>query len=130
MVERSRRRRGMYDITETRILMTTAVFAAVAAVFAGGANARIPGEDGSNFEGQLSIAHVVSAQVPSWRGKGGKGEETRSAKDPGILSLGNQVPSWRGKGGKGEETRGATDPGVATRPGSAPTYSFPPVPTR
>ena len=86
----------MYDITKTRMLMTTAVFAAVAAVFAGGANARIPGEDGSNFEGQLSIVHVVSAQVPS----------------------------WRGKGGKGEETGGATNPGVATRAGSAPTYSF------
>ena len=86
----------MYDITKTRMLMTTAVFAAGAAVFAGGANARIPGEDGSNFEGQLSIDHVVSAQVPS----------------------------WRGKGGKGEETRGATNPGVATRAGSAPTYSF------
>jgi hypothetical protein len=49
MVERSRRRRGMYDITKTRMLMTTAVFAAVAAVFAGGANARIPGEDGSKL---------------------------------------------------------------------------------
>ena len=87
----------MYDITKTRMLMTTAVFAAVAAVFAGGANARIPGEDGSSFEGPLSIVHVVSAQVPSWLGKGGKGEETR-----------------------------ATDPGVATLEGSAPTSSFPP----
>src|SRR4029079_18072891 len=124
MVERSRRRRGMYDITKTRMLMTTAVFAAVAAVFAGGANARIPGEDGSNFEGQLSIVHVVSAQVPSWRGKGGKGEETGGATDNRVTAIGAQGPSWRGKGGKGEETRGATNPGVATRAGSAPTYSF------
>jgi hypothetical protein len=38
----------MYDITRTRMLLTTAVFAAVAAVFAGGANARIP-EDGSGI---------------------------------------------------------------------------------
>jgi hypothetical protein len=38
----------MYDITKTRILLTTAVFAAVAAVFAGGANARPP-EDGSDI---------------------------------------------------------------------------------
>ena len=34
MVERSRRRRGMYDITKTRMLLTTAVFAAVAALYA------------------------------------------------------------------------------------------------
>jgi hypothetical protein len=49
MVERSNRRRGMYDITKTRILLTTAVFAAVAAVFAGGGSARIPEEDGSGI---------------------------------------------------------------------------------
>ena len=49
MVERSNRRRGMYDITKTRILLTTAVFAAVAAVFAGGANARALAEDGSGI---------------------------------------------------------------------------------
>ena len=72
----------MYDITKTRMLTTTAVFAAVAAVFAGGANARIPGEGGSSFEGQLSIVGVVSAQVPSWRGKGGKGEETGGVTNP------------------------------------------------
>jgi hypothetical protein len=39
----------MYDITKTRILLTTAVFAAVAAVFAGGGSARIPEEDGSGI---------------------------------------------------------------------------------
>jgi hypothetical protein len=47
MVERSNRRRGMYNITKTRMLLTTAVFAAVAVVFAGGANARALAEDGS-----------------------------------------------------------------------------------
>ena len=87
----------MYDITTTRMLLPTAVFAAVAAVFAGGVNARIP-EGGSSFEGPLSIAGVVSAQAPS----------------------------WRGKGGKGEETKGTTQPGVATRAAGAPTYGFPP----
>lgn len=95
----------MYDITETRMLVTTAVCAAVAAVFVGGANARIP-EVGSGFEGQLSIVGVVGAQAPSWRGKGGKGEETGGYR--GQVSLGTSVdaaqgPSWRGKGGKGEE---------------------------
>ena len=36
----------MYDITKTRMLLTTAVFAAVAAVFAGGANAMVQDDDG------------------------------------------------------------------------------------
>jgi hypothetical protein len=58
MVERSNRRRGMYDITKTRILLTTAVFAAVAAVFAGGGNARIPEEDGAG------IGAEPAAQAP------------------------------------------------------------------
>ena len=65
----------MNNMSTTRMLLSIAALAAVAALFAGGANARTPGEDGSYFEGQLSIVHVVSAQVPSWRGKGGKGEE-------------------------------------------------------
>ena len=39
----------MYHITKTRMLLTTAVFAAVAAVFAGGANARALAEDGSGI---------------------------------------------------------------------------------
>jgi hypothetical protein len=37
----------MYDITKTRMLLTTAVFAAVAAVFAGGANAVFLADGGS-----------------------------------------------------------------------------------
>ena len=36
----------MYDITKTRMLLTTAVFAAVAAVFAGGANAMAQDDGG------------------------------------------------------------------------------------
>ena len=39
----------MYEITKTRILLTTAVFAAVAAVLAGGANARALADDGSGI---------------------------------------------------------------------------------
>ena len=97
---------GMYDITKTRMLLTTAMFAAVAAVFAGGGNARIPDEDGSGFEGHLSIAGVVGAQAPSWRGKGGKGEETGGYRGQVSLGIGvdaAQGPSWQGRGGKGEE---------------------------
>ena len=37
----------MYDIIRTRMLMATTVFAAVAAIYAGGANARILDESGS-----------------------------------------------------------------------------------
>jgi hypothetical protein len=83
MVERSRRRRGMYDITKTRMLLTTAVFAAVAALCAGGANARIPAEGGSASAAQESLRiGAYAAQPPSWRGKGGKGEETGGATNP------------------------------------------------
>jgi ABC-type phosphate transport system substrate-binding protein len=83
MVERSRRRRGMYDITKTRMLLTMAVFAAVAALCAGGANARIPAESGSASAAQESLRiGAYAAQPPSWRGKGGKGEETGGATNP------------------------------------------------
>ena len=45
----------MYDITKTRMLLTTAVFAAVAALYAGGANARILDESGSASGARASI---------------------------------------------------------------------------
>ena len=51
----------MYDITKTRMLLATAVLAAVAALFAGGANARILDEDGSDIGGQPAAA--VAATV-------------------------------------------------------------------
>ena len=80
MVEWSRRRRGMYDITRTRMLLTTAVFAAVAALSASGANARIPADTSSAGAVQESLrTGRYAAQPPSWRGKGGKGEETGGA---------------------------------------------------
>ena len=50
----------MYDITKTRMLLTTAVFAAVAALYAGGANARIPEDEGGSASGaQASIGTGV-----------------------------------------------------------------------
>jgi hypothetical protein len=52
----------MYDITKTRMLLTTAVFAAVAAVLAGGANARALAEDGSG------LSAVPAAQAPEVSG--------------------------------------------------------------
>jgi hypothetical protein len=45
----------MYDITKTRMLLTTAVFAAIAALYAGGANARILDESGSASGARASI---------------------------------------------------------------------------
>lgn len=62
----------MYDVTKTRVLLTTAVFAAVAVVFAGGANARALAEDGSRIgaepsaqasqgSGTFSVAEICAA---------------------------------------------------------------------
>jgi hypothetical protein len=51
----------MYDITKTRMLLTTAAFAVVAALFAGGASAKILGEDGSDIGARPAAA--VSATV-------------------------------------------------------------------
>ena len=68
MVERSRRRRGMYDITKTRMLLTTSVVAAMAAVFAGGASAKflIPADTSSASAVRVSrIGRYVVAQTPS-----------------------------------------------------------------
>jgi hypothetical protein len=55
MVERSSRRRGMYEVTKTRMLLTTAVLAAVAALNASGANARIPADTSSASAAQESL---------------------------------------------------------------------------
>ena len=121
----------MYDITKTRMLLTTAVFAAVAALIASGANARIPDENGSGFEGQLSIVGVAAAQPPSWRGKGGKGEETGGSTNPlqqtGVARRDDQLdPAIRTAiATRAAETAQASI-GIATRAGSAPTYNFPP----
>ena len=73
----------MFDITQTRMLLTTVVFAAVAALFAAGANARIPPDPGTAFAAQESLPiGAYASQPPSWRGKGGKGEETGGATNP------------------------------------------------
>ena len=53
----------MYDITKTRMLLTTAMFAAVAALYAGGANARILVDEGDSAGG--AQAAVGSGVVDS-----------------------------------------------------------------
>ena len=97
----------MHDITKTRMLLTTAVFATAAALFAAGANARIPEDTSSGSAAQESLRiGRYEAQAPSWRGKGGKGEETESYRGQASIGTGvyaAQSPSWQGKGGKGEE---------------------------
>ena len=55
----------MYDISKTRMLLTTVVFAAVAALFAAGANARIPADTGSAFAAQESLGIGRYAALPS-----------------------------------------------------------------
>ena len=97
----------MYDVTRTRMLLTTVVFAAVAALFAAGANARIPEDSSSASTAQESLRiGRYAAPAPSWRGKGGKGEETEGFRGQAFTGTGvgaAQTPSWQGKGGKGEE---------------------------
>src|SRR6188508_3408012 len=55
MVERSRRTKDMNEITKTRMLLTTAALAAVAALFAGGANARLLDTDGGTATGAAVV---------------------------------------------------------------------------
>ncbi len=53
----------MYGITKTRMLLTTAIFAAGGALFAGGANARILVDEGDSASGaQASIETVVDSR--------------------------------------------------------------------
>ena len=60
----------MYDITKIRMLLTTAVFAAVAALFAAGANARIPENTSSAFAAQESLGDRP-LRGPAVRDEGG-----------------------------------------------------------
>ena len=94
----------MYDTTKIRMLLTTALIAAVAALIAGGANARIPAEEG-DWASSSNLTGVRAALAPSWQGKGGKGEDTGSALSSTLTGVHAALaPSWQGKGGKGEET--------------------------
>jgi hypothetical protein len=97
----------MHDNTDTRMLLTTAVFVTAAALFAAGANARIPEDTSSASAAQESLRlGRYEAGAPSWRGKGGKGEETEGYRGQVSFVTGvdaAQAPSWQGKGGKGEE---------------------------
>ncbi len=55
----------MYGITKTRMLLTTGVCAAVAALFAAGASARIPADPSFDFAAQESLGIGRYAVLPS-----------------------------------------------------------------
>ena len=121
----------MYDITKTRMLLTTAVFAAVAALSASGANARIPADTSSASAVQESLrTGRYVAQPPSWPGKGGKGEETGGATNPlqqtGVARSGSTYTFPECSLGlcHFDELLPARL-GLATRAASAPTSKFP-----
>src|SRR6478735_1018103 len=79
MVERSRRRQDMNDISTTRMLLTTAALAAVAALFAGGANARLLDTDGGTANGAAAVpsgpgtipylSHGIGVDESLWSGE-------------------------------------------------------------
>ena len=126
----------MYDITKTRMLLTTAVFAAIAALSASGANARIPADTSSASAVQESLrTGRYAAQPPSWRGKGGKGEETGGATNPlqqTRVTLGGStyIDGWLAgrltpSGSTYIDGWLAGRLGHATRAASAPTSTFP-----
>jgi hypothetical protein len=64
MVERSRRTKDMNEITKTRMLLTTAALAAVAALFAGGANARLLDVDGGTATGAAAVPSGQPETIP------------------------------------------------------------------
>jgi hypothetical protein len=64
MVERSRRTKVMYEITKARMLLTTAALAAVAAFFAGGANARLMDVDGGTATGAATVPAEQPPTIP------------------------------------------------------------------
>src|SRR5262245_36256668 len=64
MVERSRRTKVMYENTKARMLLTTAALAAVAAFFAGGANARLMDVDGGTAGGATPVLSSQPQAIP------------------------------------------------------------------
>jgi hypothetical protein len=80
MVERSRRRRDMNDMTTTRMLMTTAVLAAVAALLAGPAHAVPVDPDGGT--GIVVVTAPAMGQVEQSLGLTGDSALTRQQSTP------------------------------------------------
>jgi hypothetical protein len=108
MVERSRRTQDMNEITKTRMLLTTAALAAVAAFFAGGANAKLMDVDGGTANGAATVpsgpgtipylSHGIGVDESLWSGgaqtqlsgvhaalQRDRSETTSSAVEPGTI---------------------------------------------
>jgi len=108
MVERSRRRRGMYDITKTRMLLTTATLAAGAALFVGGANARIPvGEGDSSSGAQARVRAVVDSRFAIT--DSGAGSRRHGYVVGGVLIIPAQASGQFSSGLKGIAETGVGD---------------------
>jgi hypothetical protein len=75
----------MYDITKTRMLLTTAVFAAVASLFACGANAMLLADGGSGGGAQpFTSGHQLDTAI-------GTAMATRAAETAGQFTSGHQL---------------------------------------
>ena len=111
----------MYDITRTRMLLTTAVFAAVAAVFACGANARIPNEEGEVIRAQPAAA--VAATVEPLASS--RLIDLLSSLSPQERSYLNSMTAVCSIVRCQPDGSLAARLGFATRADSAPTYTFP-----
>ena len=112
----------MYDITKTGMLLATAVFAAVAAVFVGGANARIPNEEGEVIRAQPAAA--VAATVDPLAASRLTG--LLSSLSPQELSYLKSMTAVCSAVGCQPDEWLVARLGFATRAGSAPTHEFPP----
>jgi hypothetical protein len=64
MVERSRRTRDMNDTTTLRMMIATAALAAVAALFAGGANAMLMDVEGGSGGGTSAVPATQPQTIP------------------------------------------------------------------
>src|SRR6188472_1173820 len=88
MVERSRRTRDMNDITTARMLLTSAVLAAVAALFAGSANAMLLDVEGGSGGGATIpyLSHGIGVDKSLFSGRDSS-QATNVAKpgDPGTI---------------------------------------------
>jgi len=106
MVERSRRTQDMNDITTARMLLTTAALAAVAALFAGGASARLMDVDGGTANGAVTapseqpptipyLSHGIGVDESLWSGQGQTqltGVHAALGRDPSTTASSDAAP--------------------------------------
>jgi hypothetical protein len=110
----------MYDITKTRMLLTTAVFAAVAAVFAGGANAVFL-DDGGSASGApaFTSGHQLDTAI-------GTAMATRAVETAPAFTSGHQLDTAIGTAmaTRAVETRFEGDYSAIAQPGDPGTIPY------